>query len=69
MQNNSRFIFLFASKRLCEYGKGKKFLNYTSLAYLTSIEEPILSFRESSLKIGRELSRQLNIDPAVVLGV
>jgi len=27
------------------------------------------SFREPSLKIGRELSRQLNIDPAVVLGV
>ena len=27
------------------------------------------SFRESSLKIGRELSRQLNIDPADVLGV
>ena len=50
-------------------GRGKKFLNYTSLAYLTSIEEPILSFRESSLKIGRKLSRQLNIDPAVVLGV
>lgn len=24
---------------------------------------------EPSLKIGRELSRQLNIDPAVVLGV
>ena len=24
---------------------------------------------EASLKIGRELSRQLNIDPAVVLGV
>ena len=27
------------------------------------------SFRESSLKIGRELSRQLNINPAVGLGV
>ena len=27
------------------------------------------NFRELSLKIGRELSRQLNIDPAVVLGV
>ena len=29
----------------------------------------ISSFRESSLKISRELNRQLNIDPAVVLGV
>ena len=27
------------------------------------------SFRELSLKIGREFSRQLNIDPAVVQGL
>ena len=33
------------------------------------IQTPILSFRGLSLKIGRELIRQLNIDPAVVLGV
>ena len=27
------------------------------------------SFRESSLKIGRGINRQLNIDPAGVMGV
>ena len=35
--------------------------------YVYKLTKPRL--REPSLKIGRELSRQLNIDPAVVLGV
>ena len=37
------------------------------LGYVYILTKP--SFRELSLKIGRELSRQLNIDSAVVLGV
>ena len=36
-------------------------------SYVYILTKP--SFREPSLKIGRELSRQLNIDPTGALGV
>ena len=42
-------------------------MNNKEPGYVYILTNP--SFREASLKIGRELSRQLNIDPAVVLGV
>lgn len=42
-------------------------MNNKCSSYIYILTNP--SFRESMLKIGRELSRKLNIDSAVVLGV
>jgi transcriptional regulator with XRE-family HTH domain len=54
--------------------KNKMGITQTKLAEMLGLSNARVSEimngkSEPSLKIGRELSRQLNIDPAVVLGV
>lgn len=52
--------------------QSRTFNTFKDMAQIKSdarVSEILNGKSEPSLKIGRELSRQLNIDPAVVLGV
>ncbi|MBR2237220.1 MAG: helix-turn-helix domain-containing protein [Prevotella sp.] len=55
--------------RMCEMGLTKKALAEMLGISIAGINKIITGKGEPSLQIGREISRKLNIDPAIVLGV
>ena len=82
MQKENLFFFSFSSERTFGVAKGSQIIAEIRLWMMTQtklaemlglstarISEIITGKGEPSLKTGREISRKLNIDPAIVLGV